>query len=93
MSTVLFDTQIALDALKKSGVPEEQARDHVRVLADALDQGVATKGDVLRLETKITSLEASVSASDAKMAALQWRMTALIIGANGVLGLLLRFGG
>ena len=50
MSTTTFDKLAYLEALKASGIPEQQARAHAVALEDALRDSVATKADIVRLE-------------------------------------------
>ena len=46
MVQVLFDTQSAVDELKRGGFTDEQAKANVRFVRDALEGGVATKADI-----------------------------------------------
>ena len=62
MTAVAFDTHAAVTALRKAGFDEPQAEAAVAMVRDAVTEGVATKGDVDRLETKM----------DAGFAALKW---------------------
>ena len=54
-STITLDTAAAVDELTEAGVPQQQARAHVRLLqARLIDQNFATKNDIehLRLSTE-----------------------------------------
>ena len=62
MTAVAFDTHAAVTALRKAGFDEPQAEAAVAMVRDAVTEGVATKADVDRLETKM----------DAGFAALKW---------------------
>ncbi|MBF0162816.1 MAG: hypothetical protein HQL88_11085 [Magnetococcales bacterium] len=60
MSTTTFDTLEFIEQLKASGVPDEQAKGHVKAFASAIRQveeskkdELATRGDILRLEKEI----------------------------------------
>ena len=69
MTAVAFDTHAAVTALRKAGFDEPQAEAAVAMVRDAVTEGVATKADVDRLETKIEALETKI---DAGLAALKW---------------------
>lgn len=69
MTAVAFDTHAAVTALRKAGFDEPQAEAAVAMVRDAITEGVATKADVDRLETKIEALETKI---DAGLAALKW---------------------
>jgi len=53
MSTVTFDTLKYVEALKKAGVPDNQARAQSEALKEVLNTEVATKHDIKELELKI----------------------------------------
>ena len=65
----LLDTQKHADTLRKGGVSDRQARVHVRVLHDALLEGVASKSDIKDLRTEIRELRAEIRALGAEMRA------------------------
>jgi hypothetical protein len=79
MDTVTFDTQSAVDELKAAGFTEAQAKANVRVVRLAIEGGVATKADLLEVRHEIEKL--------------QLRMTVLILGTSGALGIFLKFFG
>ena len=47
-----FDTLVYVRLLKEVGVDEDQAE----AIRDAITEGVATKADIARIETRITGL-------------------------------------
>ena len=47
-----FDTLSYARRLKDAGVDESQAEAHAEAVRDAITQGVATKADIARLETR-----------------------------------------
>ena len=54
---MVFDRLRYVDRLVQAGIEESVARAQAEALRDALEETVATKDDVLRLETKIGQLE------------------------------------
>ena len=98
MTQALFDTQSAVDELKRGGFSEEQAKANVRFVRDALEGGVARRADVERLELSIQS-EVGLLRSEAQslrgemraeLKAFRFQIIATVVGASGLLGLLLR---
>jgi len=69
MSTVTFDTLELTDALKKAGIPQEQAEAVVRVIAKAQDQ----------LVTK-TDLDSALAPLRTDLAVLKWMIGVLLAG-------------
>ncbi len=73
MSTITFDTFRFVETLEKAGMPREQAAAFSQAqrdsLAEALDTTLATKADIVKLENRISLLDAKV---DAKFSLLQW---------------------
>ena len=69
MATVTFDTLELTDALKKAGIPQEQAEAIVRVLVKAQDQ----------LVTK-TDLDSALAPLRNDLAVLKWMMGLLLAG-------------
>jgi hypothetical protein len=57
MATVTFDKLVYLETLKAAGIPDGQARAHVQALEDALRDSVATKADIVHLESSLRELE------------------------------------
>ena len=53
MATTTFDKLAFIDALKSSGVSEEQARAHASALDSALRDTVATKSDIQELKVDL----------------------------------------
>jgi len=73
MSTITFDTFRFVETLEKAGMPREQAAAFSQAqrdsLAEALNTTLATKTDIVKLENRISLLDAKV---DAKFSLLQW---------------------
>lgn len=85
MTQVLFDTQSAVDDLKRGGFSEEQAKANVRFVREALEGGVATKNDMAKLDARMDTLEATIRA---EMKVLRFQILAALAGATGILGAL-----
>ena len=62
MTTAVFDTLKASRNLKAAGVAEAQADAIVTTMAEAFDDTVATKADVVAIRADIDKLEASTKA-------------------------------
>ena len=77
MTAVAFDTHAAVTALRKAGFDEPQAEAAVAMVRDAVTEGVATKGDVDRLHTKMEAVETKIEALDTKIEAVETKMEAL----------------
>ncbi|MEO5348347.1 MAG: hypothetical protein H7836_01680 [Magnetococcus sp. YQC-3] len=82
MSTTTFDTLEFIEQLKASGVPDEQAKGHVKAFASAMRQveegrkgELATRGDILRLEKEIEK---------AKVETIKWVIVTGITILGGV---------
>ena len=57
----IIDTYKVITALEKTGLKEEQAREIAEAINSAEEaQGLATKADISRLETKLTVVGAGV---------------------------------
>jgi len=73
MSSITFDTHKFVKDLRESGIPEPQAEAFVRaqqeILSQALDNTLATKRDIERLDSKIDKLTWMVGALMAVAAA------------------------
>ena len=82
MSQVLFDTQSAVDDLKRGGFSEEQAKANVPFVREALEGGVATKGDIEKLDARMDTLEVAIRA---EMKVLRFQILAALTGATGFL--------
>ena len=68
MVQVLFDTQSAVEDLKRGGFTDDQAKANVRFVREALEGGVATKADLDAMGAGIRSeLRESSSGSDTKL--------------------------
>lgn len=74
MSTVTFDTQELVRELRSSGISQEQAKAVVRTIVKSHD-GVVTRADLDRLETK---LDGKFAVVDAKFDKMTWMIGVLI---------------
>ena len=80
MTVATFDTYAAAKTLRDAGFDERQAEAAVAMVRDAVTEGVATKADVARLETRIAELKVT--------------MLLAVFGAAGLLFAVLKlFGG
>jgi hypothetical protein len=75
MSSTTFDTLGCFEKLKAAGVPEVQAKAQVEVLREVIEDKLATKQDLEKLEYRLTiRIGSMIAAAVALLAAL----TALI---------------
>jgi hypothetical protein len=78
MANVTFDTLKYAERLKASGVPEEQAKAEAEALAaalaEAMDQQLATKRDVDRIEARLNLLQWMVGFNLAFTMAVLWKV-------------------
>ena len=80
MSTELFDTLEAAEALTRTGLPEPQAKAIVATVRKALSGGVATKGDISELRAELkgdiaelrAELKGDIGAVKAELWAVKW---------------------
>ncbi len=99
MTQVLFDTQSAVDDLKRGGFTDDQAKANVRFVREALEGGVATKADVTAVQRDLAQIDARLTAKSdlletslrGEMKAMRLQLTITILGASGLLGLLIRY--
>ncbi len=70
MTTVTFDTLGYFEKLKNAGFTEEQAKAQANALREVIEERLATKGDLVQMELRLTS----------EMQKLELRMT-LKLGA------------
>ncbi len=70
MPTVTFDTLGYFEKLKAAGFTEEQAKAQANALREVIEERLATKGDLVQMELRLTS----------EMQKLELRMT-LKLGA------------
>ncbi len=49
----MFDTMKTVDSLTSAGIAEAQAKAITAAMRDAVTEGVATKADLARLETRL----------------------------------------
>ncbi len=69
MSTELFDTLEAAEALTRTGLPEPQAKAIAITVRKAVSEGVATKGDIAELRAE---LKGDIGAVKAELWAVKW---------------------
>ena len=83
MSTITFDTLKFVERLEKAGVPREQATAMAEaqreVFSETLDNTLATKADIARLDNNVTRLEAQtktdMAALRSEIQAMEMRLT------------------
>ena len=95
MSQVLFDTQSAVDDLKRGGFTDEQAKANVRFVREALEGGVATKADIEKLrgdvEKSEIALRGEMNTLRQEMRTFRFQILLAIAGATGFFGVLRLF--
>ncbi|MBF8272178.1 MAG: DUF1640 protein [Magnetococcales bacterium] len=86
MTTITFDTLEFTEQLKAAGVPDDQAKGHVKAMVRVLEQvedsrlkDLATKSDIRQLELK---LEARIVESKAET--IKW-MVGLLLAQTGLI--------
>jgi len=83
MSTTTFDTYKFVERLEKAGMPREQAAAFAEAqkesLAEALDSTLSTKADIIRLESRIDTLEMRLTIKLGAFVALAVGLVAAII--------------
>lgn len=84
MTTAIFDTLAFTKKLKAAGVPEAQAEVQAEAIAELIDQKLATKQDIHRLET---SLKRDIQDMSNK---LTLRFGSMLVGAVSVLAILIK---
>ncbi len=80
MSTELFDTLEAAEALTRTGLPEPQAKAIAITVRKAVSEGVATKGDISELRAELkgdiaelrAELKGDIGAVKAELWAVKW---------------------
>ena len=60
MTVAAFDTLKAAEALAEAGIEERHAKAIANTMRDAVTEGVATKGDIARLEARIAELKVTM---------------------------------
>ena len=99
MTYATFDTLAATRMLQDSGVAALHAEAIVKMTATAVQEGVATKGDIAKLESDIAKLEGKIAElraeTKADFAELEKRLTnRMYVGlaaAVAILGFLMKF--
>ena len=74
MSATTFDTHAALRALTRAGVAAEHAEAITDTVRVAVSEGIAAKADI-----------ADIAALDAKIAALETRLTVRMVALGGAI--------
>lgn len=86
MSAIAFDTHAFVKRLTKAGMPEPQAEILAEEQAKLIDEKLATKSDMVKLETAM-----KIDVAEAKNEILKWMVgligfqTAAILGAVAAL--------
>jgi hypothetical protein len=77
MATISFDTLKFAERLKAGGVPEAQARAEAEALAaalaEAMDQQIATKRDVDKIDARLNLLQWMIGFNLAFTMAVLWK--------------------
>lgn len=60
MTVAAFDTLKAAEALAEAGIEEAHAKAIATTMREAVTEGVATKADIARLETRIAELKVTM---------------------------------
>lgn len=80
MATITFDTLKFAERLKAGGVPEAQAKAEAEALAaalaEAMDQQIATKRDVDRIDARLNLLQWMIGFNLAFTMAVLWKVFA-----------------
>ncbi|MBF0627324.1 MAG: DUF1640 domain-containing protein [Magnetococcales bacterium] len=78
-----FDTLSSMKRLREAGFTEAQAETQTRIIAELVDERLATKEDLKVLATKedITRLDRRMDAQDSDLKLVKW-MLALVITAT-----------
>lgn len=76
----IFDTLKYANKLKAVGVPEKQAEAQVEMLAEIMDDKLATKADIKHLEERMKELELRMTL----------KLGSLMIGGLGMLVILMK---
>ena len=71
--------------LEEAGVNRKQAEAHVSVLADFLEEEMATKGDIFRLEARLQQLEEKLQQMELKITVKVGSMLAASVAALAAL--------
>ncbi|MEO5347902.1 MAG: CCDC90 family protein [Magnetococcus sp. YQC-9] len=81
---IAFDTLSSVRRLKEAGFTDEQAETQTRIIAELVDDRLATKQDILEVKRDIKELELRIAA---ELAPMKWGI-AIIVG--GVVTLILK---
>ena len=86
METV-FDTLAYTRRLTQAGVEDKHAEALTDALRAAFSEGVATRADIARLESRMDAQDAKLDTQDAKLDALDAKLDANMRAVQWVLGL------
>ncbi|MEO5334784.1 MAG: CCDC90 family protein [Magnetococcus sp. YQC-5] len=89
MSTTTFDTLEFIEQLKASGVPDEQAKGHVKAFASAIRQveegrkdELATRGDIADLKGDVADIKRDMKEMELRMVI---KMAGMILASVGMI--------
>jgi hypothetical protein len=85
---ILFDRLAYVDKLKTTGMGEDTARTHADA-DQALRDAVASRVDLVRIEGKITAIEAKLDRHDVEFQVHRWLFGAMLMLQLGTLGAVL----
>ncbi|MBF0460542.1 MAG: DUF1640 domain-containing protein [Magnetococcales bacterium] len=80
---IAFDTLSSMQRLQEAGFTDKQAETQTRIIAELVDDRLATKQDLSALATKedITNLEGDIARVEGDIKLIKW-MLALVIAAT-----------
>lgn len=84
MTTIAFDTLEYANRLKAGGFSEMQAEAQAKALASVIDQSLATKSDIKRLEHTLKDVEDRITSN------LTIRFGGMLVAAVTVLAILIK---
>ena len=92
MTTMVFDTYAAVKKLKEAGFTEQQAEAQITLLAEIVENDLATKRDIAELRKDIEVLRADLKRDMAETKAdlIRWMVGAGIFQTALIAALLLR---
>jgi preprotein translocase subunit Sss1 len=83
MKTIAFDTLAYANKLKNAGVEGKQAEIQAEALAEIIEERLATKSDIDKLESKITELGYKLTITLGGIAVVCTGVLGFIIHAHG----------
>lgn len=80
-NAITFDTLDSVKRLKAAGFSDEQAETQTRIIAELVDDRLATKQDLTTLATKedITSVRSDIAALDKQLLVIKWMLALVIV--------------